>query len=269
MKRLPVNLNLLLVGALILVLLGGGWFAFSRFINTKSQTQLSEESELVFDLEGPYALLIPRKDGNALMLNLKRTASYDSISYELAYNAEGIDRGVVGNLDATQKKGEYSQEILFGTCSKNVCKYDKGVENGTLTLHITKGNQRFRMNTQWHLQRLDLAKGVITSGDGHFTYKTTVPTASTDTVTQTYIITNDLSGMPKLPAGKKVVSKVYAVNLPLTKSLPTGEVSLETAEKLGSTAKVNRYDDSSNGWAELSGKSTPSQGIFALLDISK
>src|SRR3989344_5446731 len=151
-----IKANKLTLGLIFLVIfiVVAGFFGYQKFF---VETGPIEEVDLTFDAEGPYALLIPRRDGNALILNLKRTATYDSISYELAYTADAdevvikgkkvddgesigsIDRGVVGEIDTKQKKGEYEQEILFGTCSKNVCKYDKGVENGTLTLHIRKG----------------------------------------------------------------------------------------------------------------------------------
>ena len=121
-----------LIAVILLVMISGGVLA-KNYLAAK-QTQLAvdlPEVDLIFEADGPYALLAPRRDGNALILNIKRVASYDAISYELAYTADGIDRGVMGNLDTSQKKGQYEQEILFGTCSKNVCKYDTGVENGT------------------------------------------------------------------------------------------------------------------------------------------
>src|SRR3989338_5429081 len=178
---------------IVVIFLGaGGVVAFQKIFSKPSGPV--EEVDLSFDPEGPYAQLFPRRDGNALVLNLKRTGSYDGISYELAYTSnpdetvvEGakinleksedsglsgaIDRGVVGTIDTKEKKGEYEQEILFGSCSKNVCKYDKGVENGTLTLHIKKGNKAYRMITQWHLQKPDVALGRLTSGDEHLVYE--------------------------------------------------------------------------------------------------
>src|SRR3989344_1314621 len=151
LKNIKLTLGLIL---LVVIVVTGGVFVYQKFISPESQSDL-EEVDLAFDAEGPYALLLPRRDGNALILSLKRTSSYDEISYELAYTSlvdevvvensrskstddgegggESIDRGVVGIINVAQKKGEYEQEILFGTCSKNVCKYDKGVENGTLT----------------------------------------------------------------------------------------------------------------------------------------
>ncbi len=281
------KMTVILVGTLTLLLIGG-IFAFQKF-STKDAGPL-EEIDLIFDSEGPYALLFPRKDGNALILNLTRTSSYDSITYELAYTSkvdetivkgnkvsddgesapEGgtIDRGVQGTIDTKDKKGEYEQEILFGTCSKNVCKYDKGVENGTLTLHIKKGNKAYRMITQWHLQQPDIALGILTSGDNHFTYKTDAEREVLSAVG--YSIVNDLTGVPKLPSGKEVFGKVYGLNVPIAKNLPAGDVSVELAEN-SQDAKIYRYDGSE--WRELETKVDGSKlstnadgaGIFAVL----
>ena len=293
---------LLIVGLVVLGMLG--WLGVKQF--TSQPSSATQEIDLLFDAEGPYAQLFPRRDGNALILNLKRTASYDEISYELAYTSlaeevaveggkvkrigdEGesgsvgesgvIDRGVAGTIDTKDKKGEYEQEILFGTCSKNVCKYDKGVENGTLTLKIKKGNKRslrsndlklYRMITQWHLQKPDVALGVLTSGDGHLNY---IADADRQTLANIgFTIINDLTGVPKLPSGKIVLGKVYSLNPPITKDLPTGDVSLELAENPPSDAKLYRHNPSKSEWEELDTKIDGSKlsakasgaGIFAV-----
>ncbi len=284
----------------VLILLGIlGYLGVQKFILKPAGPV--EEVDLLFDAEGPYALLFPRRDGNALVLNLKRTSSYDGISYELAYTSnpdetvvkgskisedgEGsgsgsIDRGVMGTIDTKEKKGEYEQEILFGTCSKNVCKYDKGVENGTLTLHIKKGNKAYRMSTQWHLQKPDVALGNLTSGDGHLVYKTSLPSndGKVDGDRQTlsnigFTIINDLTGVPKLPSGKSVVGKVYSLNVPIAKELTVGSASLELADNPPAGAKFYRYNQNKSEWQELDTKVEGSKlsakadgaGIFAVL----
>lgn len=276
--------------AVVLVLLGYiGWVGVQKF--TARSAGIVEEVDLLFDAEGPYALLFPRRDGNALVLNLKRTGSYDSISYELAYTSKAeeikvkgnrvedeqsggfgsgvIDRGVQGTVDTKEKKGEYEQEILFGTCSKNVCKYDKGVENGTLTLHIRKDNQAFKMITQWHLQKPDVALGNLTSGDGHLIYKVD---GDRQTLSNAgYSIINDLTGVPKLPLGKEVTGKVYSLNVPIAKGLVGGSVSFELAETPSNEAKLYRHNGSQ--WQQLDTKVDDSRlsakadgaGIFAVL----
>ena len=261
--------TVILIAVLGLLALGG-YFAFQKFA-AKSSTPV-EEVDLSFDSEGPYALLFPRRDGNALILDLKRTSSYESISYELAYMAEGVDRGVMGEVNTKEKKGEYEQEILFGTCSKNVCKYDKGVENGTLVLKIKKENKLFKMITQWHLQKPDVALGVLSSGDSHLIYKVN---ADRQTLSNAgFTIVNDLTGVPKLPSGKQILGKVYSLNAPIAKNLPTGDISLELAENPPDGAKLFRFDGSN--WQELETKIDGSKlsakasgsGIFAVL-VSK
>ncbi len=286
--------TVILVAAALALLIGGG-FAFQKF--NYSNSAPVEEVDLPFAAEGPYALTFPRKDGNAMILNLKRTASYDAISYELAYtskaeevkvaggredgesgnsgNSGSIDRGVVGNIDVSEKKGEYEQEILFGTCSKNVCKYDKGVENGTLTLHIRKGDKAYRMITQWHLQKPDVALGVLTSGDEHLSYK--VDAQRQELANVGFSIINDLTGVPKLPSGKDILGKVYALNVPIAKDLSSGSVYLELAQTPPQDAKIYRYDGAKGSWEELDIKVDGSKlaakangaGIFAVLTSKK
>lgn len=272
---LKSRVNLILFATLVLVLIGVVW-GVRGFRERQAQTREAEEKELVFDAEGPYGLLIPRRDGNALILNLKRTASYDGISYELAYNAEGIDRGVVGNVDTSQKKGEYEQEILFGTCSKNVCKYDKGVENGTLTLHIRAGREKYKMVTLWHLQKVDVSLGQIISGDDHFIYKTSSVDPG-ELNTTGYTLTSELTGVPKLPVDKKTFGKVYAINIPSAKILGKGNVVLELKDSPPQDAKLARFEEIKNEWEILDSKvgdgkikaDSNGAGIYAVLVSSK
>ncbi len=290
--------NKLTIGLIlfIVIIIVGIFLGYYKFFASKNETL--EEIDLTFDTNGPYAILSPRRDGNALLLNLKRTSIFDEITYELAYTSrvdevteggvkptlskkisdEGgsvstgsIDRGVVGIIDTKQKKGEYEQEILFGTCSKNVCKYDKGVENGTLTLKIRKGDKLYKMVTQWHLQRPDVVLGELSSGDNHFSYR--MSAKREDLAQIGFSIINDLTGVPKLPEGKVVSGKVYTLNTPLLRDLPTGDITLELAENPSNGAKIARYVENKNSWEELetkiegsnlSGKAN-SGGIFAVL----
>lgn len=291
-----VKLNKITVGLIAALIIMGlvGFFLFQTIIASKQSQIPLEEIDLAFDPEGPYALLVPRRDGNALSLNIKRVSSYDEIKYELAYQSKidnkgavgvegeenesgGIDRGVQGTLDTKQKKNEYSQEILFGTCSQGFtegtahCVFDKDVENGTLTLRIRKGNIVHKMVTTWHLQKPDVALGVITSADNHFTYTTK---ADKQTLSTTgFVIVNDLTGVPKLPEGKQVSGKVYALNVPIARVMPAGEVLVELANNPPAEAKIARFDEGKNEWEIMDTKiagskltaSSSGDGIFAVL----
>lgn len=274
--------NLILIALLVLII-GGSIVAYTKIFH-KNQVVI-QEVDLPFDPSGPYAILQPRNDGYALNLNIKRVSQYDSISYDLEYQSNGIDRGVHGDIkkDSNEKKSEYSQEILFGTCSQGYtsggahCVFDPNVENGTLTLHIKKESKSYRMVITWHLQKPDVALGLITSADDHFSYKTDA--SRQDLALVAYTIVNDLSGVPKLPQGKAVAGKVYALNVPNTKSFPKGLVTIELAQDPGSDAKIARYTDSQGDWKLLDTKTASSSstltaasegdGIFAVLTPSK
>ncbi|OGE14377.1 hypothetical protein A3F00_03085 [Candidatus Daviesbacteria bacterium RIFCSPHIGHO2_12_FULL_37_11] len=266
------------LAALILVLLIGGFFIFQNY--QKSRPLLSDII-LNFDPEGPFATLIPRRDGNALVLNIKRVAAYDSFSYQLTYaDKNGIDRGA-GSLDTwieLKDKGEYEQELLLGTCSqgftegKEHCVFDEGVENGTLTLRIRKGLQPYRMLSQWHLQKPDLALGNLTSGDNHFSYK--LANAKREDLSLIgFSVVNDLTGAPKLPGDKQILGKVYSLTSPIVRDLAEGSISLELSENPAAGAKLARYTDRANSWEELETKITGSKleasasgsGIFTVL----
>lgn len=249
--------------AVIVFLLLGGFFAYQKII-ARSLPEDIPEVDLIFDSEGPYALLLPRRDGNALTLHLKRTGSYDRIKYELTYNAQGTDRGVSGEISTKEKRGEYEQEILFGSCSSGgKCVYDKEVENGTLTLHIRKGKEAFRMITQWHLQKPDLALGILTSGDAHLIY--TMNPNTSDLSFLKYTIINDLTGAPKLPDEKEILGKVYALNTPIAKVLPSGLVTIELSENPPQGGQIARFNESENKWV-LSETKTNGSKLTASLE---
>lgn len=271
--------NIGLVAALVVIILGS-ILVYNKFIAHHTQGPL-QEVDLPFDPTGPYALFIPRDDGTAATLDVTRVGDADAISYDLEYQSNGIDRGVHGDIkklgDKTQKS-EYTQLILFGTCSQGFttagphCVFDPNVENGTVTLHIQKGDQLYRMITTWHLQKPDVALGKITSADGHFTYTTDADRGILATIA--YTIVNDLTGAPKLPSDKKIFGSVYALNTPNTKVFPSGTVSIETATTPPAGAQIARYDEAANGWdplkTEASGSSTlvaqgNQGGIFTIL----
>jgi hypothetical protein len=302
------KINVVLVVVLILIL-GGVGFALNKFFAVDPSKLPTEEIDLSFEPEGPYAILEPRRDGNAVNLNIFRSSSYDSINYELSYQSAGstadegigmVDRGVQGTIEAKDKKSEYRQEILFGTCSKGDtfstlhCVFDKNVENGSLVLRIKKPYEKgdktnvvYKMNTTWRLQKPDVALGVITSADNHFTYRTATPSGTvaktTPAATESasikdqlslvgFAMVNDLTAAPKLPNGKKVLGKVYAMTLPTAKTFPMGEVVIELIENAPAEAQIARYNESANSWdiletkvegAKLTAKA-PGAGIFAI-----
>lgn len=274
-RLLANRLTSLLVVVVALLVVGSG-LLLQNFI-VKSIPL--EEIELQFDPEGPYALLIPRRDGNAINLNVRRVASYESFSYELVYQAEGIDRGAGDpkTFIDLKNKSEFNQEILFGTCSQGFtadpahCVFDKGVENGTLTLRFKKSNKLFKMLIAWHLQKPDVALGKITSADEHFIY--TTQALREELVLTGFTMVTELTAVPKLPTDKQVVGKVYALNIPPAKTLPKGEALMELSDDPPAGAQLARWDEAKNSWEMLEirvdgsklSTSASGAGVFAVL----
>ena len=103
----------------------------------------------VYNTTGDGVDVIPyvRSDQNALFVDFEHPNfnNIEYIYYNLNYDTDepATKRGVEGSFIPSQKtpsghfngRPYFRHELLFGTCSKNVCKYDKGVRNVKLTVN--------------------------------------------------------------------------------------------------------------------------------------
>lgn len=80
-----------------------------------------------------------RGDRKALIVNFSNLSSASSVTYELSYTTEGIPQGVMGSLMPDSPTTQ--REVLFGTCSKNVCRYHRNIKGMKLqvTSQLTSG----------------------------------------------------------------------------------------------------------------------------------
>lgn len=69
-----------------------------------------------------------RRDRRALIVNFSNLGVVSSLSYELGYVAQGIPQGVAGTITPTGET-TLQRELLFGTCSKNVCRYHTNIKD--------------------------------------------------------------------------------------------------------------------------------------------
>lgn len=67
-----------------------------------------------------------RSDRRALIVNFSNLGVVSSFSYELNYDSNGIPQGVAGTV-TPKGEGSTQRELLFGTCSRNVCRYHTGI----------------------------------------------------------------------------------------------------------------------------------------------
>lgn len=127
------------VAAGLLIIGGGFWLFGSKKSASQSSVKATPTPEPVAEElsaeDLPTVRIIPRADKKELTLEIKGIKDANTVEYELTYLSKGLSRGVVGTIEL---KGESSvtRQILLGTCSRNVCKYDEGVTGGSLLLRL-------------------------------------------------------------------------------------------------------------------------------------
>lgn len=80
-----------------------------------------------------------RNDRKALLVSFGNLQNATTISYMLVYKTNGQQEGAGGRV--LPSEGNASRELLFGTCSKNVCRYHTNISNMKLevTAKLTSG----------------------------------------------------------------------------------------------------------------------------------
>ncbi len=125
--------KLILIGIVIVVAGVGGYFIFTRG-KPQSKTPAQQEQNVKQLTPSDIGLVLTaKKDGKAVIMRVTKLTGIQSIEYEVSYDAEvteegetnNIPRGVVGSPIEIKGKSEIEREVLLGTCSASVCKYDK------------------------------------------------------------------------------------------------------------------------------------------------
>lgn len=77
-----------------------------------------------------------RADRRALVVNFANLQNASNVSYALTYNTGEQQEGALGTLNLGGASNS-SSELLFGTCSKNVCRYHTNISNARLEVSYT------------------------------------------------------------------------------------------------------------------------------------
>ncbi len=92
--------------------------------------------------EGPQVDLTSRFDKKAVILKISSmSADIQSVDYELVYDTNGVQRGVLGTLPVIAGQDNIIKEILLASCSKNVCVFDTNVSKLNLTVKFTTSSE--------------------------------------------------------------------------------------------------------------------------------
>lgn len=253
MKR-PILIALVVLVALALI--GGAIFAFAKSKNSKPVVEelVDEGKYLETALEDrPFVSLTPRADGKELTLEIAKIKNADSIDYELVYLAEGdLSRGVIGSI-IYRGEASVSRELLLGSCSKNVCKYDEGVEGGTLTLKFRSEEGVRKFETPFSLQQ---GGSELTLSEEDFSLEADFPASA-------YYLVMSTIGLPGEVEGDAMAGP-FGIFTSGSSVLKTGKITFKTV-----AGDTNAWVWKTGSWEELSAseEKLPGSISFDITDI--
>ena len=150
MKKLSANKMFIGVVLLGVVALGVVGFGVWKFVFVPSpETNVEEEQVELPPVDSSVKVdLVARDDKKAVNLKISSIPKgTESIEYELSYDTSaGLPKGALGTIRLKDNESSVEREILLGTCSRNVCKYDEGVTKISLVLRFNhpKGSSQFQ-----------------------------------------------------------------------------------------------------------------------------
>lgn len=248
------SLSILLIVVIALGIIGGGAFWLFKKSTAPVQDQAVQQDdeasapELNMD-QRPYVSLTPSVDGHNLHLTAKKIpANTISLEYTIKYtNAQGVNQGAFGE-GKTNGSTSLDRDVLLGSCSSGKCKYDEGVEDGTLTIALRDGDGKLvakTMTTPFHLMK---APSTITlSGDSTFSLKLDKPSKAD------FYLAMQTIGIPSQLPG----------------TLSGSPVGVFTAAKTPGTGMItmsgtgNTYVFDGTAWTQLANNKATKLGIFA------
>lgn len=87
---------------------------------------------------GPSVSVRFRPDRLAIVSAFSNLDQASGISYIFSYNTRGTTQGAQGSVD--NNESNTAREIIFGTCSHGVCRYDYGISNAKFIVTIRLPN---------------------------------------------------------------------------------------------------------------------------------
>lgn len=221
----------------------------------KKPTPTPGQTILEFSENSPYVYLTPRGDGHALFLYASHFGEAKYLEYELTYEAEDQLQGAIGRITL---RGEEvgPEEILLGTCSKGVCKYDKGVEKGSLEVKFLYKDIREERNwkADFRLQEVR-RKGEVVSSDGKFTLDASF-------IGSGFAVVMPLLSLPQ-SLEKKIEGVPYGVFLSDGVQIKEGEVSFKFFSPPEDLEKLSVFGWNGEKWVELETKVDREKGTLS------
>lgn len=225
---------------ILVVILVGGFFLFFRGRKTPEGPLQPTPTPLPLS-QRPYITLTPTRDGHNFKLRIENIKDVQKIEYELVYLTSGLSRGVIGSVEV-EGKDVLTKEILLGSCSKNVCKYDEDITSGTLTLRF-----RGASSTQKYVLPFNLYEGTgsnqtFSLEEANFSFEGKLTKGGLYLVCQTVGLPGKIEG--------EVLAGPYGV-FTEEKTLVSGTIQIGSEGEFKSF-QVLAWNLTSVSWAELS-----------------
>lgn len=116
---------------ILIILSGTILFATENIYAARSRVRPSTGGSVVSS--GVTSSVRFRSDRRAVLINLSNLNKATSVTYSLSYTGNGIAQGAQGTVIVGSETSA-TRELLFGTCSKNVCTYHANIINARLEI---------------------------------------------------------------------------------------------------------------------------------------
>ncbi|MEK7526707.1 MAG: hypothetical protein AAB546_04485 [Patescibacteria group bacterium] len=99
---------------------------------TSSTSNASKTNTTAVSKTKPQISVKFRSDRRAIIVTFSNLPVAKSVSYNLVYTANGVEQGFGGSI--TDLNGTQTREIVLGTCSHGICRYDTAIKNAKFSV---------------------------------------------------------------------------------------------------------------------------------------
>ncbi len=231
------NLKFIIPGLLILVVLAWlFWPGKKTNVPTNIQTKKVEEINKIDIKDRPFVALVPREDGKEVEMTVDRVKNATNVEYEMEYQAAELIQGVFGTIDFKQEKTPVTKSLLFGSCSKDKCKYDEGVTGGSLTMRFEGGSAPYALKSDFNLQQMFNRQGKFVSKDS----KAMLDVGLKGLPDKTFVIVAGTMGLPT-DIDSEVLAGPYSFLAAANPTLKSATVTIQSKDDL-TGAKLMFWD---------------------------
>ncbi len=152
-KKLPLIAGIVII---LLLSLGGMFFFFSKSGSDKGEID-TNASDVIGSLSAEEIglKLIVSNDNKKVKVVVEKVADIFSLEYDISYDADipasevapgesggKVERGFSDEAKISSQSKYESKDFDLGSCSRNVCRYDTGVEEVRIVMKVVKKDNK-------------------------------------------------------------------------------------------------------------------------------